>query len=107
MKITLVKRENASELVLTMMIWAVVGLLGIRLYLEVTGYPVVGRGNWHIAHMLWGGLLMLTAGIVNFSYHGNKIRKFTAGVFGLGFGLFIDEIGKFLSRDNNYFFNRQ
>lgn len=104
MRINLVKRENASELVLSMMIWAIVSMLGMRLWLELTGYWIVGRGNWHIAHMLWGGLIMLIATTLTFGFHGNKTKKFTAGLFGFGFGLFIDEIGKFVTRDNNYFF---
>src|SRR6266702_1490362 len=33
----------------------------LRFYLEITGYPQVGGGGLHIAHMLWGGLLMLVA----------------------------------------------
>jgi len=104
MKLYLVKRENASEVILTMMIWAIVAILGTRLWLEITGYPVIGRGEWHIAHVMWGGLLMMLSTLINFAFHGNRLRKICAGAFGFGFGLFIDETGKFLSRDNNYFF---
>ncbi len=32
---------------------AVVTILGVRLYLELTGYPQVGGATLHIAHMLW------------------------------------------------------
>ena len=34
-------------------------VLAIRFILRITGYPSVGGARFHIAHMLWGGLLML------------------------------------------------
>jgi len=100
----LVKRKNASELVLTVMIWAIVGLLGTRLFLQITGYPQLATGGWHIAHAFSGGLVMTTGMMMDLIFFGEKIKKTAAGVFGLGLGLFIDEIGKYLSKDNNYFF---
>ncbi|KWX00084.1 hypothetical protein C3Y87_00420 [Carbonactinospora thermoautotrophica] len=32
-----------------------------RAYLAATGCPQIGGGGLHIAHVLWGGLLMLVA----------------------------------------------
>ena len=104
MGIELVKRKNASELVLTVMIWAILGLLGTRLYLEIMGYPQIAKGDWHIAHALAGGLVMTIGMMMNLIFSGEIVKKTAAGVFGLGLGLFIDEIGKYLSKDNNYFF---
>jgi len=104
MGINLVKRENASELVLTVMIWAVIGLLGTRLFLQITGYPQLGSGGWHIGHALTGGMVMTIGMIIDLIFYGESIKKITSGIFGLGLGLFIDEMGKYLSRDNNYFF---
>jgi len=100
----LVKRENASELVLTVMIWGLLGLLGTRLYLEIMGYPQIAKGDWHIAHAFSGGMIMTLGVMIDFIFLGNKIKKFAAAVFGLGLGMFIDEIGKYLSKDNDYFF---
>jgi hypothetical protein len=104
MKVKLVKRENASELILTVLISAVFSLLGARLFLELTGYWQLGQGNWHIAHALWGGLIMTGGMCLELIFHGSKIKKVTAVIFGLGLGSFLDEIGKYLSKDNNYFF---
>lgn len=83
---------------------AVTAVLVTRLYLSLTGYPRIGSGPLHIAHLLWGGLLMLTAQIIVLSMLGKRAKRLAAIVGGLGLGLFIDEIGKFVTSDNNYFF---
>ena len=100
----LVKRENASELVLTVMLSAITSVLVTRFALEITDHFQLGRGPWHLAHVLWGGLAMFIGGMMPQLFHGDKVRKWGALIFGVGCGLFIDEIGKFLTRDNNYFF---
>jgi hypothetical protein len=83
---------------------AVTSLLLVRFYLQLTGYPQIGSGGLHIAHMLWGGLLMLVSLVLTFSFMGTRVQR-TAAVFGgAGFGIFIDELGKFITRDNNYFY---
>jgi hypothetical protein len=54
--------------------------------------------------MLWGGLLMAAALLICLSFLGNRTRLLAALLGGVGFGTFIDEIGKFITRDNNYFY---
>lgn len=97
-------RKEASEYVAWIMVWGVVSLLGVRLYLSLMDWPIVGGKVWHIAHILWGGLGMLIGGLVNFLFYGKRAKKISATITGLGLGLFMDEAGKFLSRDNDYFF---
>lgn len=83
---------------------AVSAILAIRLFLKVMGYPRIEAGALHIAHMLWGGLLMLAAIVILLSFLGKTAHLLSAFVGGVGFGTFIDEIGKFVTKDNDYFF---
>jgi hypothetical protein len=83
---------------------AISSLLLLRFLLYLTGYPQVGGGSLHIAHMLWGGLLMLAAITLTISFLGARVQRLSALLGGIGFGIFIDELGKFITRDNNYFF---
>lgn len=100
----LMKRPNASNYLLDFLFWAIFSLFGVRLFLAVFNNPVIGRGNWHIAHVLWGGLFMLV-GIIIFMVFYSKSSIRIASIFsGIGWGLFIDEIGKFTTQDNNYWF---
>ncbi len=79
-------------------------MMAIRFILRLTGYPSLGGARFHIAHMLWGGLLMAAALLICLSFLGNRTRLLAAFLGGVGFGTFIDEIGKFITRDNNYFY---
>jgi hypothetical protein len=99
-----VRNLNAGLLLESFLIAAVASMLGVRALLGVTGYPRIGGGGLHIAHMLWGGGLMLVGILLLLSYLGARIRRLAAVIAGLGFGLFIDELGKFITSDNNYFY---
>jgi hypothetical protein len=86
------------------LITAIAAVLLIRLFLQLTGFPQLGGDTLHIAHMLWGGLLMLVAMIILLSFVSRPANKLAAVVGGAGFGTFIDEVGKFITQDNDYFF---
>ena len=101
---SLVRNMDAGGLVQSFLVAAIASLLGLRFYLWVMKYPQVGGDGLHIAHMLWGGLGMLVAIILMFVFLGKRIQQVAAIVGGLGFGIFIDELGKFITSDNNYFF---
>ncbi len=80
------------------------GFIGTRIYLALTNYPQIGGHGFHIAHLLWGGLLMMASLVALFGYIGRDLRFKTALTAGIGWGLFIDELGKFITSDVNYFF---
>lgn len=99
-----IRNFEATNLLETFMISAVAAVLGIRFFLHITGYPQIGGGGLHIAHMLWGGLLMMIALIIAISFLSKASDTIAAIIGGFGFGTFIDEIGKFVTADNDYFF---
>lgn len=88
----------------TVLVCAVGTILAIRTDLWLTNYPQLGGHGLHIAHLLWGGLGMLIAIVILVSFLGPVARLTGAILGGLGLGFFIDELGKFLTSDNNYFF---
>jgi len=98
------RNVRARELLELFLLSAIGSLLAVRFYLHLTGYPQLGGGGLHIAHMLWGGLLMAGANILMLGYIGVRIQRLAALIGGIGFGIFIDELGKFITSDNNYFF---
>ncbi len=88
----------------TFFIAAVTTILCIRTELWLTNYPQLGGHGLHIAHLLWGGLLMVIAIAILLTLLGRRARWPAALIAGVGFGFFIDELGKFITSDNNYFF---
>jgi hypothetical protein len=100
----LIRNFEATEYFEVFLVSAVSSILVIRLFLRLTGYPQIGNSNLHIAHMLWGGLLMLISILSLLFFLNRKIEWWAALFGGIGFGTFIDEVGKFVTQDNDYFF---
>ena len=95
---------DAGVYLQSFLVAAVAAILVTRFYLRLMGFPQVGGGQLHIAHLLWGGLFMLVAMVLLLAVIGKRTKRIAALVGGLGFGLFLDELGKFITRDNDYFF---
>lgn len=83
---------------------AIATILIVRSILALSGWPQLGGGKIHFAHLLWGGLGMLIALILLIAMHGRLRQQLAILAAGIGFGLFIDELGKFVTSDNDYFF---
>ena len=98
------RNADASEFFESFLISAVAAILLIRGFLYVTDYPTVGGDSLHIAHMLWGGLMMLVALVLLLGWLGKPYKSAAAVIGGAGWGTFIDELGKFITHDNDYFY---
>lgn len=98
------RNVEARSLLDIFFVSGITSILLLRFYLHLTHYPTVGGTKYHIAHMLYGGLLMLVAVVANLAFFGRRLQRLMALVGGAGFGIFIDEVGKFITRDTNYFF---
>lgn len=98
-------RSGGSRADLTVVVVSgVLTVLVTRWFLQAAGYPQVGGGGLHIAHVLWGGLLLVAGLAVALAYLGRAARLAAAVLGGAGFGLFIDEVGKFVTEHTNYFY---
>lgn len=99
-----VRSADAGDRLELFFVSAVSSIVIIRSILAATGYPQLGGNGLHIAHVLPGGLLMLISLVLLFSFLNRGVKPVAAVLGGIGFGLFIDELGKFLTSDTNYFF---
>ena len=98
------RRDRAERyLVITIAAFAVT-VSGVRWYLDTAGYPTVGGGELHVAHVLWGGLALFIAALLPLLWDGRRALLISALLAGIGAGLFIDEVGKFLTTTNDYFY---
>jgi len=100
----LVQRENAVRYMLISLLSFVATVSVVRSFLILTGFPQIGSGTLHIAHVLWGGLILYIAAILPLIYISPRLHNVDAILSGVGMGLFIDEVGKFITRQYDYFF---
>ena len=100
----LVFRADAEINTLLMLVSFAASITLTRAFLYLTGYPQIGNSELHISHLLWGGLLMFAALLILLLYSNRWIQTLAAIMSGIGIGLFIDEVGKFITQTNDYFY---
>lgn len=99
-----VRRNGAEMYLLTMLVCFGLSVALTRLFLELSGYPQLGNSELHIAHVLWGGLFLFLAVLVLLLFANAWVYPLGAVLGGIGMGLFIDEVGKFITQSNDYFY---
>jgi hypothetical protein len=99
-----VRRLRAERYLRQTLIWFALTVIAVRWALAATGYPKLGGGQLHIAHVLWGGLFLFGAALSPLLFANRWALEISAVLAGIGVGLFIDEVGKFLTQTNDYFF---
>lgn len=99
-----VRRTGAGKYLLAMLISFALSVSLTRAFLNLTGFPQLGNGTLHIAHVLWGGLFLYFAAVIPLLYANRWVYTASAILCGIGIGLFIDEVGKFITTSNDYFF---
>lgn len=99
-----VEREEAPTYLLLSLVSFGATVVVVRLFLQLTGYPQLGGGTLHIAHLLWGGLALFVAVLLVLIWDNPGAMSSAAVLSGIGIGLFIDEVGKFITSSNDYFY---
>ena len=99
-----VSRDHAENYLLTSLVAFAVTVIITRIFLQLTGFPQLGDSVLHIAHALWGGLLLFVAVLLPLALANRWAIQVSALLGGIGIGLFIDEVGKFITQTNDYFF---
>jgi hypothetical protein len=103
--VRIVRNVEFAQLFDTFFITSITTILVVRFFLKITGYPEIGGSTLHISHLVPGSILMLVSVLVLLAAVNRAARGFAAVVAGIGFGLILDELGKFITKDNNYFFH--
>jgi hypothetical protein len=98
-----VKRHRSEQYVLISLVAFALTVVLLRFILRLTGYAQIGNDSVHIAHVLWGGLGLFGGALVLLVFANQWALILGAVLSGGGVGLFIDEVGKFITQSNNYF----
>ncbi|TKV57046.1 hypothetical protein FDO65_19740 [Nakamurella flava] len=99
-----VRRRDADRYLRLTLLGFGGSVLLTRAYLALTGYPQVGGETLHFSHALWGGLLLFVGALLPLLIVNERALTWSALLTGVGVGLFIDEVGKLVTVDYDYFF---
>ena len=99
-----VRRKGAERYLRLNLLSFAASVTFTRFFLMATGYPQLGNETLHIAHVLYGGVLLYVGSLLPLIYANRWAYTWSSVLSGVGVGLFIDEVGKFITQSNDYFF---
>jgi hypothetical protein len=99
-----VQRRDAERYLQLSVLGLAASITLTRFILEATGYPQLGNETLHIAHCLYGGIILYIGCLIPLIYSNTWAFTLSGILSGAGMGLFIDEVGKFMTANNDYFF---
>ena len=99
-----VQRKDAVRYFRLNLLSFAVSVTFTRFFLMATGYPQLGNETFHIAHVLYGGVILYAGSLLPLIYANRWAYTLSSVLSGVGVGLFIDEVGKFITQSNDYFF---
>ncbi len=82
-----VRRCNAENYLLASLTTFAVTVIFTRAFLQLTGFPQIGNSVLHIAHALWGGILLFVAVLLPLAYANKWSMRTSAIMSGIGIGL--------------------
>jgi hypothetical protein len=99
-----IRRQRARNYILITLVSFALSISITRLFLTLTGFPQLGNRELHIAHVMWGGLTLFIATLLPLLLANQWVFTISAILSGVGVGLFMDEVGKFITQTNDYFY---
>ena len=81
-----VRRNHADVYLLTSLVAFAATVIVTRVFLELSGYPQIGNDVLHIAHALWGGLLLFVAALLPLALANRWANQASALLGGVGAG---------------------
>ena len=71
-----VTAANAGTVVTLFGVAAALSIALTRVYLDLAGYPSVGGKVFHLAHALWGGLLLIIGSVLTLALrNGQRLQR--------------------------------
>lgn len=99
-----IERQDSLALLENVVVSFAFTVLLIRLYMQLTPVSILVVGSFHVAHMLYGGVLLFVACLLMLTYHNVRMFRVASWLTGIGFAFFIDEVGKYVSLTNDYYY---
>ena len=101
---TPVRRQGADTFLLITLLSFAASVAVTRLFLTLTGYPQIGGGGIHIAHVLWGGLLLFVAALLPLIFANRWVYTVGAVLAGAGSVCSLMRSASSSPRANDYFY---